>query len=163
MYFTNTFLLPILISLISSFIFLVGTVYLNKKKVKRKIKSLYKSFSKNIEYLKEICGGSLILTKKCVNRCYSIREDMKGSYKSLLAYFTSEKLFLQNLSEAPYVNGKVFDDLSSAIQTYVQLVSGMQMLITPLLNGYQIPIGDEYQQDLTNYIEVLNTFYKKYS
>lgn len=163
MYFTNTFLLPILTSLISSFIFLVGTIYLNKKKVKRKLKPLYKSFGKNVEYLKEICGGSLILTKNCINKYYSIREDIKGSYQSLLNYFTSEKLLLQKLSEAPYVSGTVFDDISSIIQTYEQLVNWMQILITPQLNGYQISLGDEYQQDLTNYIEVLNTFYKKYS
>lgn len=118
MYFINTFLLPILASLISSLIFLAGTIYLNKEKVKRKLKPLYNSFSKSIEYLKEICSGGFILTKSCVHKYYSIREDIKGSYQSLLDRFTSEKLLLHKFSEAPYVSGNVFDNLSYAIQTY---------------------------------------------
>ena len=150
----------IVTSLISTIIFTISISLINSIKVYRRIKKIKPQFETTKKHFKELCDDSFIITIKCIKSYYTIIDNCKGGYQSLISELESQKNQLTKLSKYSFVRGRILDNIIDAISVYDSIIYRLSIILTTELNGVKIKFSDFYKDDAKNEINKLNKFFK---
>lgn len=158
--FVNHGLEAIVMSLISTIVFTINISFMNSIKVYRRIKKIKPQFETTKKHFKELCDDSFIITMKCIKSYYTIADNCRGCYRSLISELESQKNQLIKLSKYSFVRGKSLDGIIDAISTYEFIIYKLSIISVTEFDGKEITYSDTYKDDATNEIDKLNKFFK---
>ena len=150
----------IVMSLISTIVFTISVSFMNSIRVYRRIKKIKPQFETTKKHFKELCGDSFIITIKCIKSYYTITDNCKGGYRSLISELESQKNQLIKLSKYSFVRGKSLDAIIDAISTYEFIIYKLAIISVTKFDGKEVTYPDTYKDDTTNEIDKLNKFFK---
>lgn len=151
----------IITSLISTVIYTGAIAIINSIKVTRRIRKIKLSFEQIKDHFKELCNGSFVITPKCVKEFYTISENYKGGYKSLLSDFDSQRSQIIKLSKYSFVKGKRMDEILDAISIYDNIIYRLAIISETNFNGIPMTFDEErYRDDASKDFEKLDKFFK---
>ena len=150
----------IVMSLISTIVFTISISFMNSIRVYRRIKKIKPQFETTKKHFKELCDDSFIITMKCIKSYYTIADNCRGCYRSLISELESQKNQLIKLSKYSFVRGKSLDDIIDAISTYEFIIYRLSIISVTEFDWGKVTYSDTYKDDVTNEINKLNKFFK---
>lgn len=151
----------VLASLVSTIIFTTTISLSNSIKVSKRTKTIKPSFEETKKHFKELCDDSFVVTPKCVRGFYTISENCKGGYRSLLSDLNSQRDQIIKLSKYSFVGGKHMDKMLDAISTYDSIIYRLSIVSTTSFNGILITFNEEtYRDDASKDFAKLDSFFK---
>ena len=151
----------VLTSLVSTIIFTTTISLSNSIKVSKRTKTVKSSFEETKKHFKELCDDSFVVTPKCVRGFYTISENCKGGYRSLISDLNSQRDQIIKLSKYSFVSGKYMDKMLDAISTYDSVIYRLSIVSQTILCGMSVTFDEKtYRDDASKDFEKLDSFFK---